>query len=81
MTTHFHSLTRRLVLAGLAAAAFGVQADEGRWTYEVTVTNLTYNQRFTPVLLATHRPAIRFFTLGEPALPPSVPKPSARPPA
>lgn len=69
MTTRFQSLCRRLVLAGLATAAFGVQADEGRWTYEVTVTNLTYNQRFTPLLLATHRPAIRFFTLGEPALP------------
>jgi hypothetical protein len=69
MTTHFPSLTRRLVLAGLAAAAFGVQADEGRWTYEVTITNLTYNQRFTPLLLATHRTDIHFFTLGEPALP------------
>jgi Spondin_N len=62
-------LTRRLLLAGLAAAAFGAQANEGRWTYEVTVTNITYHQRFTPLLLATHRPAITFFTLGQPALP------------
>ncbi len=70
MNTEFRSLRRRWLLAGLAAAAaFGVQAQEPRWTYEVTVTNLTYNQRFTPVLLATHRSAIRFFTLGEPALP------------
>jgi hypothetical protein len=64
-------LTRRMALAaGLAAAAFGAHADnEARWTYEVTVTNITYNQRFTPLLLATHQPTIRFFTLGEPALP------------
>jgi hypothetical protein len=69
-----HSLpshTRRFALAALVAtAAFGAQAsNEGRWTYEVTVTNITYNQRFTPLLLATHQPTIRFFTLGEPALP------------
>jgi hypothetical protein len=63
------SLTRRLALAALAAACFGAHAQEGRWTYEVTVTNITYNQRFTPLLLATHQPTIRLFTLGQPALP------------
>jgi Spondin_N len=62
-------LSRRLLLAGLMTAAFAAQADERRWTYEVTVTNITYNQRFTPLLVATHQPAIRVFTLGEPALP------------
>jgi hypothetical protein len=63
-------LTRRIALAALAATAFSAQAsNEGRWTYEVTVTNITYNQRFTPLLLATHQPTIRFFTLGQPALP------------
>jgi hypothetical protein len=40
-----------------------------RWTYEVTVTNLTYNQRFTPLLLATHRPDVHLFELGAPASP------------
>jgi Spondin_N len=60
--------TRRLALAALASAALGAQANEGRWTYEVTVTNITYNQRFTPLLLATHNPEIRFFTLGQPAI-------------
>jgi hypothetical protein len=69
MTTSLKSLTRRLLLAGLMATTFGVQANEGRWTYEVTVTNITYNQRFTPLLLATHKPTITIFTLGEPALP------------
>jgi hypothetical protein len=70
MTTPFRSLSRRLVLAGLAAAAFGgAQASEPRWTYEVTVTNLTYRQQFTPLLLATHRPELRLFELGAPARP------------
>ncbi len=35
--------------------------------YEVTVTNLTRAQQFTPILLFTHRPALRLFTLGQPA--------------
>lgn len=61
--------TRRVALAALAASALGAQANEGQWTYEVTVTNITYNQRFTPLLLATHKPEIRFFTLGQPASP------------
>lgn len=69
MTAFLSRLTRRLALASLAALAFGAQANEGRWTYEVTVTNLTYNQRFTPLLLATHKPEIRFFVPGQPALP------------
>jgi hypothetical protein len=62
-------ITRRLAVAGLAAAAIGAHADEGHWNYEVTVTNITYNQRFTPLLLATHRPEIQLFTLGQAALP------------
>lgn len=65
-------LTRRLAPAALATAAFGAQANEGRWTYEVTVTNITYNQQFTPLLLATHKPTITFFTLGQPAIAPLV---------
>ncbi len=35
--------------------------------YEVTVTNITRNQRFTPILAATHTDAVRLFTLGSPA--------------
>lgn len=60
---------RRLLLAALSCFALGAHAEGApqRWTYEVTVTNITYNQRFTPVLLATHRPEIALFTLGQPA--------------
>jgi hypothetical protein len=62
---------RRLLLAALSGFALGAHADgvPQRWTYEVTVTNITYNQRFTPVLLATHRPGIALFTLGQAASP------------
>lgn len=35
--------------------------------YEVTITNLTRGQQFTPILVASHRPGVRLFTLGSPA--------------
>lgn len=50
----------------LASATLPAHADQGL-TYEVTVTNTTYNQRFTLVLLATHRPSVAIFQAGEPA--------------
>jgi Spondin_N len=59
-------LTSLLAAALLGAAAAPAHADH-RVTYEVTVTNITYNQRFTPVLLAAHRPSITLFQLGAPA--------------
>jgi hypothetical protein len=37
--------------------------------FEVTVTNLTRGQTFTPVLVASHREGVRLFALGEPASP------------
>ncbi len=62
---------RTLACAALAFAAIGPAhaRDDSRhsFTYEVTVTNLTYNQQFTPLLLATHKPDIAFFTPGQPA--------------
>jgi hypothetical protein len=33
--------------------------------YEVVVTNLTRGQTFTPILVATHKPGLTLFTLGE----------------
>lgn len=65
------SLGRRAALLALAAAAFSAHATgpDGRWNYEVTVTNITYNQQFTPLLLATHKPEIALFKLGQPASP------------
>jgi hypothetical protein len=62
---------RRAALFALAATAFSAHATgpDGRWTYEVTVTNITYNQQFTPLLLVTHKPEIALFKLGQPASP------------
>jgi hypothetical protein len=72
-TSRFTRRWALLALTAASAASFVVPAQamgpEGRWMYEVTVTNVTYNQRFTPLLLATHKPEIRFFKLGDPAIP------------
>lgn len=35
--------------------------------FEVTVTNLTRGQQFTPVLVASHKEGVRLFTLGQAA--------------
>jgi Spondin_N len=65
------TLGRRAALLALTVAAFSAHATgpEGRWSYEVTVTNITFNQQFTPLLLTTHKPGISLFKLGQPAIP------------
>lgn len=49
------------LLVGAAAAA--------QPRFEVTVTNLTRRQQFTPILVATHREGVKLFTLGSAASP------------
>jgi len=46
-------------------SAFAAEAKNRE--YEVTVTNLTRGQRFTPILVATHKQGVRLFELGSPA--------------
>ena len=50
----------------LAATTLPAHADP-TFSYEVTITNTTYNQRFTPMLLTTHSPTVAIFKAGEPA--------------
>lgn len=59
-------LTLRLFAAALAmGTAASALADTSQ--FEVTVTNITRGQQFTPLLLATHRASIELFKLGKPA--------------
>jgi hypothetical protein len=71
---------RRLVAATVVCAcvlspftvpsrAAGDDNDDRRSRVEVTVTNLTRAQTFTPVLVATHTENVRLFTLGQAASP------------
>jgi hypothetical protein len=40
---------------------------QGGPQYEVTITNLTRGQQFTPILVATHREGVALFDVGTPA--------------
>ena len=53
-------------IAGIAALALlastpALAQNKPGVTYEVTITNLTPGQTFTPILAATHRSSISFF--------------------
>jgi hypothetical protein len=50
-----------------AAAAVGAAMPASAATWEVTVTNLTAAQSFTPLVVMTHPRRYEMFTLGEPA--------------
>lgn len=56
--TGFVLLTMAMVLAASQAAA------SSRAKYEVTITNITQGQTFTPFLVTTHKPSIALFELG-----------------
>ncbi len=53
-------------IALLALSATATAADRSAM-YEVTITNLSKGQTFTPQLVVTHSAYARLFTLGEPA--------------
>ncbi len=61
------------VLISLAVAStLGIQAvhadtDHKSRNFEVTVTNLTRGQQFTPLLVATHKKGVKLFKPGSPA--------------
>lgn len=50
------------IVVGLLAAAPTFAGE-----YEITVTNLTRGQSFTPILVATHKPGVSIFVEGAPA--------------
>ena len=61
------------IYMALALMAVGSQAraddDNNNFNYEITVTNVTRGQSFTPILVATHRAGVNLFTEGSPASP------------
>ena len=55
-----------LVLLASLLASSSVFASGVRM-YEVTITNTTAGQAFTPIIAATHNPELSFYELGQPA--------------
>lgn len=60
------AITVLALLGGLTLLAEPSSANSAR-TYEVSITNLTTGQPFTPALVATHRGSDGFFRVGGPA--------------
>ena len=67
---------RTAALAGLLALFVSTPAlhadgnrHRGRAVYEVTVTNVTYGQIFTPLLVVAHDRRVALFEVGQPASP------------
>ena len=56
-----------LMLATLLAMSATQASASGRGDFEVTITNLTPGQTFTPQLVVTHTAGFRMFRLGDPA--------------
>jgi len=58
-----------MVAAALLWGAVDAWGGENGPRFEVTVTNLTRGQQFTPILVASHKPGVKLFELGSPASP------------
>ena len=58
-----------VVLSGLLAAPVALADDDQPRRYEVSITNLTRGQQFTPILVASHKNSVQLFKLGAPASP------------
>ncbi|MFQ5635821.1 MAG: spondin domain-containing protein, partial [Gammaproteobacteria bacterium] len=61
-------ITALATVAALALTATPALADRDL-TYEVTITNITQGQTFTPFLLATHKSSVALFDVGTKAGP------------
>ncbi|MGH1487231.1 MAG: spondin domain-containing protein [Cellvibrionaceae bacterium] len=61
-------LTRFFIVALLSVVSTFAVADRYRqFTYEVTITNITRGQTFTPQLVVTHNRNVQLFELGQPS--------------
>ncbi len=56
-------LVLALTIGGASALVFS--SGSGGEEFDVTVTNLTRGQQFTPILVASHEAGVNLFTLGD----------------
>jgi hypothetical protein len=66
MKTSLRKLCAVFVIGGWLVTS-GAHADDDKRFFEVTVTNLTQGEIFTPIMVASHRPGIKIFELGSTA--------------
>ncbi len=56
-----------VAFAGVRGMAEEDERERGKALFEITITNITEGQTFTPILVASHKKGVKLFTLGEPA--------------
>ncbi|MBM4263078.1 MAG: hypothetical protein FJ143_16775 [Deltaproteobacteria bacterium] len=56
-----------LALAGLLGTFALNPLSASAASFEVTITNITRGQQFTPIIVVSHRPGLKLFELGDPA--------------
>ena len=54
-------------ILAISLFSVGSYGEESTRYYEITVTNMTKGQTFTPILVLTHKKGVRLFTPGAPA--------------
>jgi len=63
-------MKQKLLTLGFAlAVGLGSSLPANAADFEVTITNLTRGQQFTPILVASHKAGVKLFELGLPASP------------
>jgi hypothetical protein len=63
-------MKQKLLALGFAlAGGLGSSLPANAADFEVTITNLTRGQQFTPILVASHKAGVKLFGLGQPASP------------
>jgi len=67
MKRFIHTITLALLPLTLGIGSAPALASDRGTSYEVTITNLTRGEIFTPVMVATHQRGIKLFELGQPA--------------
>lgn len=69
MTSRFTALGLSLAICSSLAFSPAARADDDHEgaRFEVTITNLTRGQQFTPILVASHKSNVKLFELGRPA--------------
>jgi len=63
----FTVLTLPALLLATSISVGEIVFAQGGPRYEVTITNLTRGQTFTPILVASHKEGVSLFTLGQAA--------------
>ncbi len=59
------SLTLSVILAFCTVLLTSTSVLAGKANFEVTITNVTQGQTFTPILVASHKRGVKLFELGE----------------